>query len=84
MSFPIRCFTCGKVTGNLFEKFHSYSDKEHAYKDLDITRYCCKRTLLTSIDTFNDEIVYHTASLNSCIKVKKEHSTNRVFGSNKN
>ena len=48
---PIRCFTCGKVLGNKYEKFNTYNDKEKAYKELGIQRYCCKTILLTSIDT---------------------------------
>ena len=51
MSMPIRCFSCGKVLGNKYEKFNSYKNKESAFKDLGIIRYCCKNILLTSIDT---------------------------------
>ena len=51
MSRPIRCFTCSKVLGNKYEKFDEYKDKEKAYRDLGIERYCCKTILLTSIDT---------------------------------
>ena len=39
---PIRCFTCGKVLGNKYEKFNKIKNKEKAYKELGITRYCCK------------------------------------------
>tara|TARA_Y100000591_G_C21519057_1_gene538392 strand:- start:135 stop:377 length:243 start_codon:yes stop_codon:yes gene_type:complete len=53
MSFPIRCFTCGKVIANKYEKFLQYDNKETAFNDLKIERYCCKRMFLTHIDTFN-------------------------------
>lgn len=48
---PIRCFSCGKVLGNKAEHFKKYEDKEQAFKDLNITRYCCKTILMTYIDT---------------------------------
>lgn len=51
MSIPIRCFSCGKVLGNKYEIFNSYKDKQQAFIDLKIERYCCKNILLTSIDT---------------------------------
>ena len=71
---PIRCFSCGKVLANKYEKFITYEDKEQAYKDLGIERYCCKTILLTSIDThdllsgyehFPDSITLKTESARS-------------------
>ena len=53
MSIPIRCFTCGKVIANKWEKYLTYQDKQIAFKELKIERYCCKRMFLTHIDTFN-------------------------------
>ncbi|WP_081622993.1 DNA-directed RNA polymerase subunit N [Archaeoglobus sulfaticallidus] len=49
--FPVRCFTCGKVIGHLWE---SYQEKlregktpKEALDELSIDRYCCRRMFLT-------------------------------------
>ena len=52
MSLPIRCFTCGKVLGNKYEKFENYKNKEKAFIDLGVTRFCCRNILISSIDTY--------------------------------
>lgn len=79
MAHPIRCFTCSKVLGNKYERFEKYEDKEQAYKDLGIERYCCKRMLLTSINTFDFQIQYLTDHLHSSIKIKEELSEDRIY-----
>jgi DNA-directed RNA polymerase subunit N (RpoN/RPB10) len=68
---PIRCFTCGKVLGNKYEKFNTYKDKEKAYKALGIERYCCKNILLTSIDT--SEFMQDYTEFPNCVKVKETY-----------
>lgn len=52
MTFPIRCFTCGKVIANKYEKYLTYDNPEEAFTELKIERYCCRRMFLTHIDTF--------------------------------
>lgn len=47
--FPIRCFTCGKVIGHLYE---SYKEKiknypaEDILNELKLGRLCCRRMFL--------------------------------------
>lgn len=47
--FPIRCFTCGKVIGHLYE---SYEEKiknhpaEDILNELKLDRLCCRRMFL--------------------------------------
>ncbi len=79
MSRPIRCFTCSKVLGNKYERFDEYDDKEQAYKDLRIDRYCCKRMLLTSIDTYEIFKEYTDEHLSKYIICKKEQTIDRVY-----
>ena len=79
MAHPIRCFTCSKVLGNKYERFEKYEDKEQAYKDLGIERYCCKRMLLTSIDTFEMFKNFTITDLHHTIQIKQETSTNRIY-----
>jgi len=54
MILPVRCFTCGKVIGNKWEAFLDLlaEDKSEAaaLDDLGLTRYCCRRMLLTHVD----------------------------------
>ena len=74
--YPIRCFTCGKVLGNKYEKFNESKNKEQSYKDLGITRYCCKNILLTSINT--EEFMQDYTEFPKCVKLKTEYS-DRIF-----
>ena len=54
MIIPVRCFTCGKVVGNLWEKYQELIEQEYSENDaldkLNLTRYCCRRMLLSHID----------------------------------
>jgi DNA-directed RNA polymerase subunit N len=60
MIVPIRCFSCGKPVAGLYEEFRERVDAgENAKKvldDLGLKRYCCRKTLLTSVD-ITDEIM---------------------------
>jgi len=52
MIIPVRCFTCGKVLGSIFEEYKKrvYIDGEEPKKVLDelgVRRYCCRRTLIS-------------------------------------
>ncbi|KAJ1853354.1 DNA-directed RNA polymerases I, II, and III subunit RPABC5, partial [Coemansia sp. RSA 486] len=54
MIIPVRCFTCGKVVGNTWERYlelleQEYSDGE-ALDELGLKRYCCRRMVLTHVD----------------------------------
>ncbi|NPA22108.1 MAG: DNA-directed RNA polymerase subunit N [Candidatus Micrarchaeota archaeon] len=50
MEFPIRCFTCGKIIGHLWEEYEERVNKgEHPGKvldDLGVKRYCCRRMFI--------------------------------------
>ena len=60
MIIPIRCFSCGKPVAGLYHEFKERTDKGEAagkvLDDLKVIRYCCRKTLLTSIDLV-DEIM---------------------------
>lgn len=47
---PIRCFTCGKVLGHLWEEFKKERNPLEFFKKYEIERYCCRVTLLTTLD----------------------------------
>lgn len=57
---PVRCFTCGKVVGSLYEDYKARVAKGEspgrALDELGLRRYCCRRMLLTHVevvDTLN-------------------------------
>jgi DNA-directed RNA polymerase I, II, and III subunit RPABC5 len=54
MLIPIRCFTCGKVTGNKWEPYIELLAQGvlagEALTRLGLDRYCCRRILLTHVD----------------------------------
>jgi DNA-directed RNA polymerase subunit N len=60
MIIPVRCFTCGKLIGDKWEEFAKrVKAKEDAGKvldDLGVTRYCCRRMLLSHVEII-DEII---------------------------
>ena len=55
MIIPIRCFTCGKVIANKYEKYlklckeNKNEDQEKIFEELKFKRYCCRRMLLTHV-----------------------------------
>jgi DNA-directed RNA polymerase subunit N len=54
MIIPVRCFTCGKPIGGLWEKYRErVAAGEAPGKILDsmgLERYCCRSALLTQSD----------------------------------
>ena len=70
---PIRCFTCGKVIGDVYKE---YKKRHEEYKkalengekpketpkeildDLGVERYCCRRMILTHVDLINEAAPY--------------------------
>ncbi len=60
MIVPVRCFSCGKVIGEGYEKYKERTEKgenpEKVLDDLDIRRYCCRRMIFSHVD-FMDEIL---------------------------
>lgn len=75
MIIPVRCFTCGKVVGNLWEKWLELlqQDKSEAYAlillfiffsealdELELKRYCCRRMVLTHADLIEKLLMYNS------------------------
>lgn len=62
MIIPVRCFTCGKVTGNMWTPYQNMladgvSEKE-ALDKLGLKRYCCRTMLLTHVELIDDMLKY--------------------------
>ncbi|KAK3341367.1 8 kDa subunit-domain-containing protein [Lasiosphaeria hispida] len=63
MIIPIRCFSCGKVTGDLWEKFVKIVDEDglsegDALDQLGCKRYCCRRMVMTHVDLIEKLLKY--------------------------
>lgn len=58
MIIPVRCFTCGKVIGALYDQYKRRVDQgENPAEVLDslgLKRYCCRRMLITHVDLIDD------------------------------
>ena len=63
MIIPVRCFSCGKVIGNKWKEYsllkESGEDCEVILDKLKLTRYCCRRMLLTHIELINSLLKYN-------------------------
>ena len=55
---PVRCFSCGKVVGHLYEEFRRRVEAgELAGKvldDLGLKRYCCRQLFLGHVDLLKE------------------------------
>ncbi len=62
MLIPVRCFTCGYVTGNKWEPYLKLLKEDkteiEALKILGLRRYCCKRMILAHVDLSQKLIKY--------------------------
>ena len=63
MLIPVRCFTCGNLIADKFEdyqtKLKAGEDPEKVLNDLEINRYCCRRMLLTTVETIQQVIPFY-------------------------
>ncbi len=54
MIIPIRCFSCGKIIGSKWEPYLEFirngRTEEESLNLLGLTRYCCRRMILTHVD----------------------------------
>ena len=76
MLVPVRCFTCGNLVA---DKFQEYQDRvksgEEPAKILDslgIERYCCRRMLLTTVETIQQVIPFYEAMYKRHTEVQSE------------
>jgi len=54
MIIPIRCFSCGKPIGHLWEDFKERSENGEVTKDIldsfKLDRYCCRAVFVGHVD----------------------------------
>lgn len=62
MIIPIRCFTCGKVLGQVYERYLSLLDQQkteaEALEELGLRRYCCRRVVLSTVPLIDKLLKY--------------------------
>lgn len=62
MIIPVRCFTCGAMIANKWERYQQLISEgktvEEALDELNIRRYCCRRMLLTHVNLIDKMLPY--------------------------
>lgn len=75
MLFPVRCFTCGKVIGNMWKSYEKLIDDkktpDEALDKLGYRRFCCRRMFLSYPKELDDELnMYDLSSKSGNVKSK--------------
>ena len=67
MLFPVRCFTCGKLIGHLWEEYSrrvkAGEDPGKVLDELGVKRYCCRRMFISHVDLVDQIIRYSRIKL---------------------
>ena len=62
---PVRCFTCGNQIADKYEEYVTKSkegeDPAKVLDKLGISRYCCRRMLVTSVETSQQIVPFYEA-----------------------
>ncbi|MBM3904352.1 MAG: DNA-directed RNA polymerase subunit N [Thaumarchaeota archaeon] len=76
MLIPVRCFTCGNL---IADKYDDYQNRikagEEQVKVLDslgLKRYCCRRMMLTTVETMQQVIPFYEAIQRRYLEVQSE------------
>ena len=62
MIIPVRCFTCGTVIGELYEKFLQRVEMgekpDEVLDTLGLDRFCCRKMIVAHADLIDEVIPY--------------------------
>ena len=76
MLVPVRCFTCGNLIADRFEEYQtrkkSGEEPAKVLNSLGIKRYCCRRMLLTSVETIQQIVPFYEAIRRRHLEVQSE------------
>ena len=71
MIIPIRCFTCGKVLGNKWDRYlqllNNGKEMSEIFQDLGLHRYCCRRMIISHVDLIEKLLKYNSKTKNLLI-----------------
>ena len=62
MIIPVRCFTCGKVIGNLWNiyvELNKIQSTEETLDQLHLTKMCCRRMMISHVNLIDSIIKYN-------------------------
>ena len=64
MIIPVRCFTCGKVSGNKWNRYlqllKEQKEMPEIFKELGLNRYCCRRMIISHVDLIEKLLKYNS------------------------
>ena len=76
MLIPVRCFTCGNLIADKYEDFQnkikSREEPDKVLDSLGVERYCCRRMLLTTVETIQQVIPFYEAIQRRNLEVQSE------------
>ena len=76
MLIPVRCFTCGNLIADKYDDFQnkikSGEEPDKVLDSLGIERYCCRRMLLTTVETIQQVIPFYEAIQRRNLEVQSE------------
>lgn len=76
MLVPVRCFTCGNLIADKFEDYQNQvrggEDPAKVLDSLDVKRYCCRRMLITSVETIQQVVPFYEAIRRRNLEVQTE------------
>ena len=76
MLVPVRCFTCGNLVADKFEdyqnKVKSGEEPAKVLDSLGIERYCCRRMLLTTVETIQQVLPFYDAMYKRHVEIQSE------------
>lgn len=62
MIIPVRCFSCGRPVAQDWDEYDSRVQEGESPKDvldsLGVSRYCCRRMLLTNVELIDDAMKF--------------------------
>ncbi len=76
MLVPVRCFTCGNLIADKYDDFQNKIKAGEApdkvLDSLELERYCCRRMLLTTVETIQQVIPFYEAIQRRNLEVQSE------------
>lgn len=88
MMIPVRCFSCGKVIGDKGEQYKRRVEVGEKPKDvlddMSITRYCCRKMLITGVQLIDELIKYDMEKVVLRTYDREQLRNPRLYSSKKN